>query len=77
MIDIKANNILVNYTNGDKSIDITSVRLADFEDAAYVPPGSDIVGSQVGNQFWRSPEAHAQGPVNSPSDMFSYGIVVS
>ncbi|ELR10460.1 CMGC/CDK protein kinase [Pseudogymnoascus destructans 20631-21] len=48
---------------------------ADLEDAAYVPPGSDIVGSQVGNQLWRSPEAHAQGPVNSPSDMFSYGIV--
>jgi serine/threonine protein kinase len=42
-----------------------------------VPPGSAIMGSQVGNQLWRSPEAHAQGPVNSSSDIFSFGIVVS
>lgn len=35
------------------------------------------MGSQVGNQLWRSPEAHAQGPVGSPSDIFSFGIVVS
>lgn len=54
-----------------------SVQLADFEDAAHVPLGYDIMGSQVGNQLWRSPEAHAQGPVNSYSDMFSFGIVVS
>lgn len=54
-----------------------SVQLADFEDAAYVPPGSAIMGSQVGNQLWRSPEAHAQGPVDSSSDIFSFGIVVS
>jgi serine/threonine protein kinase len=27
--------------------------------------------------MWRSPEAHASGPVNKPSDMFSFGIVVS
>ncbi|KFZ01728.1 hypothetical protein V501_09833 [Pseudogymnoascus sp. VKM F-4519 (FW-2642)] len=73
--DVKANNILVDYTNGDENIIVKSVQLADLEDAAYVPPGSDIVGAQVGNQLWRSPEAHAQGPVNSPSDMFSYGIV--
>lgn len=54
-----------------------SVQLADLEDATYVPPGSAIVGFQVGNQLRRSPEAHAQGPVHSPSDMFSFGIVVS
>ncbi len=54
-----------------------SVQLADFQDAAYVLPGTDIVGSQVGNQLWRSPEVHAQGPVDSPSDMLSFGMVVS
>ena len=56
---------------------VNSVQLADLEDAAYILPGSDILGAQVGNQLWRSPEAHAQGPVNSLSDMFSFGIVVS
>jgi len=27
--------------------------------------------------MWCSPEAHASGPVNKPSDIFSFGIVVS
>jgi serine/threonine protein kinase len=56
---------------------IEQVQLADIEDAAYVPPGSDIMGKQVGNLMWRSPEAHAQGRVNKPSDIFSFGVVVS
>ncbi|OAF59192.1 hypothetical protein VC83_04335 [Pseudogymnoascus destructans] len=58
-----------------EGIVIKSVQLADLEDAAYVPPGSAIMGSQVGNQLWRSPEAHAQGPVNLSSVIFSFGIV--
>lgn len=41
-----------------------------------MPPGTAIMGSQVGNQLWRSPEAHAQGPVDSSSNIFSFGIVV-
>ncbi|TVY37538.1 hypothetical protein LOCC1_G006221, partial [Lachnellula occidentalis] len=72
---VKANNILVDYENADECIVVKSVQLADFEDAAYVLPGSAIMGSQVGNQLWRSPEAHAQGPVESSSDIFSFGIV--
>ena len=56
---------------------IEQVQLADIEDAAYVPAGSDIMGKQVGNWMWRSPEAHAQGRVNKPSDIFSFGVVVS
>ena len=56
---------------------IDEARLSDLEDSAYVPPGSNIRGRQMGNQNWRSPEAHAEGRVNKPSDMFSFGIVVS
>ena len=56
---------------------IEQVQLTDIEDAAYVPPGYDIVGKQVGNWMWRSPEAHAYGRLNKPSDMFSFGVVVS
>lgn len=77
LIDVKANNILISYKNADENVVVKSVRLADLEDAAYVTPGSAIVGSQVGNQLWRSPEAHAQGAVSLPSDIFSFGIVVS
>ncbi|KAI0406037.1 kinase-like domain-containing protein [Xylaria palmicola] len=71
--DIKPNNILINrnQTNGT----VEQVQLADLEDSAVVPPNCDIVGKQAGNWMWRSPEAHASGPVNKPSDMFSFGVV--
>lgn len=36
-----------------------------------------MIGKQVGNWMWRSPEAHARGPVNKPSDIFSFTLVVS
>ncbi|KAI4153093.1 MAG: hypothetical protein LQ340_002520 [Diploschistes diacapsis] len=54
---------------------VHTVQLADIEDSAHVSPGYDILGKQVGNWMWRSPEAHAQGRVNKPSDMFSFGVV--
>lgn len=53
------------------------VQIADVEGVCHVPPGSAVVGLQAGNWMWRSAEAHAQGPVNKPSDMFSFGLVVS
>lgn len=58
-------------------MDVKEVRLADLEDSAHVPPGTAILGRQMGNWMWRSPEAHAEGPVNKSSDLFSFGIVVS
>ena len=63
--------------NDLSSLVIDQVQLADLEDSAHVPPDCDILGKQAGNWMWRSPEAHASGPVNKPSDMFSFGIVVS
>ncbi|OJJ43918.1 hypothetical protein ASPZODRAFT_72814 [Penicilliopsis zonata CBS 506.65] len=68
--DIKADNIFVDCKPG-----IQRVQLGDLEDAAYIPPGSSMIGKQAGNWMWRSPEAHAQGPVNKPSDIFSFALV--
>lgn len=59
------------------AVDIEQVLLGDLEDATHLPPGMAINGVQVGNWMWRSPEAHAEGYVDKPSDMFSFGIVVS
>ncbi|KAI9678155.1 MAG: hypothetical protein M1817_006100 [Caeruleum heppii] len=73
--DIKANNILIEWKENDAGMVIEEVQLADIESSAYVPPNSDIVGVQAGNKMWRSPEAHAQGRVNKPSDVFSFGVV--
>ncbi|EFR04876.1 serine/threonine protein kinase [Nannizzia gypsea CBS 118893] len=72
--DIKANNILVDQKDDGTIID---VRLGDIEDAAIVPPGCGISGRQLGNWMWRSPESHAEGPMTSPSDVFSFAIVIT
>ncbi|KAI1777265.1 kinase-like domain-containing protein [Hypoxylon cercidicola] len=72
--DIKPNNVLVQRKDPSSMI-IQQVQLADLEDSAYVPPEYDIVGKQAGNWMWRSPEAHASGSVNKPSDMFSFGVM--
>ncbi|OJD25306.1 CMGC protein kinase [Blastomyces percursus] len=69
--DVKPNNILVDRKD-DK---IECVQLGDIEDAAIVPPGTALLGRQLGNWMWRSPEAHAEGPMTTPSDIFSFGIV--
>jgi serine/threonine protein kinase len=77
--DIKPNNILIE-TEGkkhDEGVTVEKVQVADIEDAAYVPEGCVIKGRQVGNWMWRSPEAHASANVHTPSDIFSFGLVVS
>ena len=75
--DIKANNILIEWKDKGGETTVEQVQVADIEDAAYVPQGCVIKGRQVGNWMWRSPEAHASTEVHTPSDMFSFGLVVS
>jgi serine/threonine protein kinase len=75
--DIKANNILIEWKDQGGEIIVEQVQVADIEDAAYVPEDCVIKGRQVGNWMWRSPEAHASAEVQTPSDMFSFGLVVS
>jgi hypothetical protein len=66
--DIKPNNILVDWEPGhDQGLIVDRVQIADVEDVCHVPPGSAVVELQAGNWMWRSPEAHAHGPVNKPS----------
>ncbi|KAK2809389.1 hypothetical protein FQN50_003848 [Emmonsiellopsis sp. PD_5] len=73
--DIKADNVFIDWKGGQDGIVIERVQLGDLEDAAHIPPGSHMIGKQVGNWMWRSPEAHAKGPVNKPSDIFSFALV--
>jgi hypothetical protein len=42
-----------------------------------IPPDLNVRGVRLGNPMWRSPEAHAAGRMNLPSDIFSFGLVVS
>jgi hypothetical protein len=75
--DIKADNFFIDWKAQKNGILIERVQLGDLEDAAYIPPGSAMIGKQAGNSMWRSPEARAKGPVNKPSDIFSFALVVS
>lgn len=76
-IDVKANNIVIDWEEGCDGIKIAEVQLTDLEDSLHLGTEFDICDLLVGNQIWRSPEAHAKARVNKPSDMFSFGIVVS
>lgn len=56
---------------------VEQVQVTDLENAAYLPKGRCIKGMLAGNENWRSPEAHFRGELNKPTDIFSFGIVVS
>ncbi|KAF3492029.1 uncharacterized protein GIQ15_01546 [Arthroderma uncinatum] len=66
---------MIDWEEEHGRVTIKRVQLADIEDSAIVPPDCDILGKAVGNWMWRSPEAHVNARVNTPSDMFSFGIV--
>ncbi|KAH6652995.1 kinase-like domain-containing protein [Truncatella angustata] len=74
-LDIKANNIMVDYHETDKGVVVDRVQLSDLEDATHIPPAQALRGLQVGNHWWRSPEAHVKGAINKPTDIFSFAIV--
>lgn len=74
--DIKANNIMIQFSSRAPEWKIAKVQLVDLEDAHYTPPPAALGGAWVGNIMWRSPEAHAMGPIRKSSDMWSFGLVV-
>ena len=75
--DIKPNNIMLDWTEEDGNIAVQNVQIADIEDAVCVPDRCNVTGRQFGNWMWRSPEAHASGHCNKPTDIYSFAIVVS
>ncbi|OIW29042.1 kinase-like protein [Coniochaeta ligniaria NRRL 30616] len=75
--DIKPNSILLDYEETtDGNLSISSVQISDLEDAVLLPPGHHLKGCLCGNQLWRSPESWARALQNTPSDVFSFGVVV-
>lgn len=56
---------------------IEKVQLTNLENAGYLPAGRCIKGMLAGNENWRSPEAHVRGELNKPTNIFSFGVVVS
>lgn len=76
--DIKPNNIFVDYDESPSgAIEVKAVQIGDLEMGCAIPPDLNVRGARLGNPMWRSPEAHAAGRMNLPSDIFSFGLVVS
>jgi serine/threonine protein kinase len=75
--DVKPDNIMVDYHHVGQKAVIKRIQLTDLENAAYLPIGRCIRGMLAGNDNWRSPEGHLKGELNRPSDMYSFGAVVS
>jgi hypothetical protein len=76
-IDIKPNNILVDYEeSAEGGVIIINVQISDLEDTVIVPPGKWLRGPLCGNAIWRSAESWCRSRQNQASDVFSFGIVV-
>lgn len=76
MVDIKPDNIKVDYQHDDQGIIITKTQLTDLENAAYIPNDRYLKGVLMGNEDWHSPEAASRSKLGKPSDMYSFGLVV-
>ncbi|GAB1739782.1 hypothetical protein NU219Hw_g4719t1 [Hortaea werneckii] len=74
-LDVKPDNILVDYEQHDKGTTVERVMLSDLENAAHLPNGRRIKGTLAGSDVWRSVEAHLKGELGKPTDMFSFGLV--
>ncbi len=55
---------------------IKQVQLAGLENARLAAQGEDIIDGAYNVNSCQSPEALVRGPVNKPSDMFSFGVLV-
>lgn len=79
MIDVKPDNIFVNWTRdrGGNKI-VTDAVLGDFG-VSYKQVGATPLrtGVALGNFMWRSPEGQTGSGMTKASDIFSYGLVVS
>ncbi|EAS29543.3 serine/threonine protein kinase [Coccidioides immitis RS] len=74
-LDIKPDNIMVNYRGTGPETIVEQVQLIDLENAAYLPKGRCIKGMLPGNDSWRSPEGYFKGELNKPTDIFSFAAV--
>lgn len=68
---------MVTCNHAGQETTVGQVQVTDLENAAHLPKGRCIKGMLAGNDNWRSPEAHFKGELNKPTDMFSFGIMVS
>jgi serine/threonine protein kinase len=80
VLDVKLNNVLVNYTStndGQDDIRFTDVELADLGSAYPADHKYAQKGVPIGAPFWRSSEVILGLPWNTSTDIWSFGIRVT
>ena len=75
--DVKPDNVMVDFHGSGSELLVEKAQLTDLENAVYLPKGRCIKGMLPGNDNWRSPEGHLRGELNKPTDIFSFGAMVS
>lgn len=63
-------------TNEEGQLKIERVALSD-PDCSLELEGEKLLNARIGNVMWRSPEAQIGKGIGIPSDVFSYGLLVS
>ncbi len=62
--------------NENNNIEIERAALADLDCALHLD-GEKLLNHRMGNVMWRSPEGQAGKGVGKPSEIFSFGLIVS
>lgn len=75
--DVKPDNVMVDFHGSGSGFFVEKAQLTDLENAAYLPKGRCIKGMLPGNDNWRSPEGYLRGELNKPTDIYSFGTMVS
>jgi hypothetical protein len=57
-------------------LEIERVVLSDL-DCSLQLDGDKLLNARIGNVMWRSPEGQIGKGIGKPSDIFSYGLLVS
>ncbi|KAK2731175.1 hypothetical protein FQN57_003547 [Myotisia sp. PD_48] len=71
-LDIKPDNIMVNYRGTGLETIIEHVQIIDLENATYLPKGRCIKGMLPGNDSWRSPEGHFKVIFGTDDDLLKH-----
>lgn len=66
----------MDYKKTGETFTVIKVQISDLEDAVILSPGKYVRDGLCGNQLWRSPESWARAAQGTPSDIFSFGVVV-
>ncbi|KAK6579505.1 hypothetical protein PZA11_008011 [Diplocarpon coronariae] len=72
--DVKPDNILVNYREGE--IRFSDVQLSDLGGTSPADGPAARAGTPIGAPIWTSPEVLMETPWNSATDIWSFGAVL-